>query len=339
MLADLFYLKLSRISELKMVDKSKLQEYIMRFSKLRQGVTKYGKAPHKPVLLLAFIEMFEKGELTENKVFISPELVAGFKETFALLVRTAHKADFFLPFYHLSGEGFWNVKTKVGNNLNVYISSFKTLDEVADYGYFADDLFLLLINSESRNVLKTILLDKYFPETKAEYLQTKQGGYIHNLKQYLLNESSAPYSLVIKTADEEEQFIRGGLFKKLVPQVYNHTCCISGMKLVSNHGFSMVDACHIVPFSLSKDDKVTNGLALCPNLHRAFDRGLITVDSDLKVLVSTTIAEDESNVYALRNLEGKRLNLPFGRIHYPAPVNLAWHRDNVFKSFLIHKPS
>ena len=65
-----------------------------------------------------------------------------------------------------------------------------------------------------------------------------------------------------------------------MPQVYNHTCCISGMRLVSNHGFSMIDACHIVPFSLSKDDRINNGLALCPNLYRAFDRGLILVDEN-----------------------------------------------------------
>jgi putative restriction endonuclease len=315
-----------------MIHSSHLQEYVKRFCKLKQGNTKYGKAPHKPILLLTFIEMFEKGELTENKVLISPELVALFKETFALLVQTEHKADFFLPYYHLSGERFWKVKTKLDNNLNFPISSFKTLDEVVDYGYFSEELFVLLMNQESRNILKTIVLDKYFPESKTQYLQTKQGGYIHDLKQYLLNESSAPYNLIIQATDEEEQFIRGGLFKKLVPQVYNQTCCISGMRLVSSHGYSMIDACHIVPFSISKDDKVTNGLALCPNLHRAFDRGLISVDTSLKILVSPAIAEDTANTYALRNLEGKRLNLPFGSIHYPTPANLTWYREKVYKA-------
>lgn len=314
------------------MEKIKLQEFIKRFSKLRQGITKYGKAPHKPVLLLTFIEMFEKGEITDNKVFISPELVGLFKEVFALLVSTPHKADFFLPYYHLSGEGFWNVKTKVGNNLNVFISSFKTLNEVVDYGFFTEDLFLLLLDPESRKILKTVLLDRYFPESKVEYLQTKQGFYVQDLKHYLLNESTATYTIVEKIIDEEEQFIRGGLFKKLVPQVYNQTCCISGMRLVSSHGYSMIDACHIVPFSISKDDKVTNGIALCPNLHRAFDRGLITVDTSWKVLVSPAIAEDTDNAYALRNLEGKKLKLPFGSIHYPAMANLTWHRENLFKA-------
>lgn len=310
-----------------------LKFYLTKFRKLRQGVTKYGKAPHKPILLLSLIELFEKAVIKENKVYISPELVAIFKENFSLLVRTAHKADFFLPFYHLSGEGFWALKTKTGPDLKVYISNFSTLNEVVDFGYFTEDLFVLFLLPESRNILKTIILDQYFPASKTDYIKSKQGiGYIQNLEKYLLNESTVSYSLSVPETDEEEQFIRGGLFKKLVPQVYNHTCCISGMRLVSNHGFSMIDACHIIPFSLSKDDRVTNGLALCPNLHRAFDRGLITVDEKLEVKVSPTIAEDESNAYALRKLASKPLNLPFGSIHYPAAENLAWHRNNVFKS-------
>ncbi|RDV16891.1 restriction endonuclease [Pontibacter diazotrophicus] len=310
---------------------SALNTYLKKFTRLRQGVTKYGKAPHKPVLLLSFIELFEKREITDNMVYISPELVALFKETFALLVRTAHTSDFSLPFYHLTAEGFWTVRTKVGTALNVHIKSINTLNEVVDYGCFADDLYSLLTNTESRNILKTVLLDHYFPNTKSEYLKTKQGGYIQNLQSYLLNESPAGYALALTDTDEEELFIRGGLFKKLVPQVYNHTCCISGMRLVSNHGFSMIDACHIVPFSLSKDDKINNGLALCPNLHRAFDRGLISVDERLTVLVSDAIAEDTTNNYALRHLKRKPLTLPFGAKHYPEAGNLAWHRQHVFK--------
>ncbi|WP_299985678.1 HNH endonuclease [uncultured Pontibacter sp.] len=310
---------------------SALPSYLKRFIKLRQGVTKYGKAPHKPVLLLTLIELFEKAELTANKVYISPELVAQFKEAFALLVRTAHTSDFSLPFYHLAAEGFWHVKTKLGPPLQVHIRSIHTLSEVVDFGYFSDELYQLLLDSESRSILKTALLDHYFPDTKAEYVKTKQGGYIQNLQSYLLNESPASYTLALNETDEEEQFIRGGMFKKLVPQVYNHTCCISGMRLVSNHGFSMIDACHIVPFSLSKDDKINNGLALCPNLHRDFDRGLISVDEKLKVLVSDAIAEDLTNAYALLHLKGKPLSLPFGAKHYPNTSNLAWHREHVFK--------
>ncbi|KAA3440887.1 restriction endonuclease [Rufibacter hautae] len=310
-----------------------LKHYLQKFTRLRQGGTKYGPAPHKPVLLLSIIEQFEKGEIHKNKVFISPELVGVFKENFALLVTTGHNSDFFLPFYYLTSEGFWFVKTLPGKELNAHVKSFNVLNGLVDFAYLSEDLYTLLQAPETRNVLKSALLQRYFPASAPQYQQAKKyGGYLHNLEKYILNEDTAIYTPVQQPIPDEEQvFVRGGLFKKLVPQVYNFTCCITGMRLSSLHGFSMIDACHIVPFSRSNDDRVTNGLALCPNLHRAFDRGLITVDTQLKVVVSPTIAEDEENAYALRKLEGKRLNLPFGAIHYPAPENLTWHREKVFK--------
>ncbi|WP_379661331.1 HNH endonuclease [Pseudopedobacter beijingensis] len=45
------------------------------------------------------------------------------------------------------------------------------------------------------------------------------------------------------------------------------------MRLSSTYGHHFIDACHIIPFSLTHDDRITNGIALCPNMHRAFDRG------------------------------------------------------------------
>ncbi|AKQ47007.1 restriction endonuclease [Rufibacter radiotolerans] len=310
-----------------------LKFYLQKFTRLRQGGTKYGPAPHKPIFLLSLLELFEKDELQENKIYITPELVGTFKENFTLLVTTGHNPDFYLPFYHLASEGFWHVKTLPGKELNSAIKSFTVLNGLVEYAYLTDDLYLLLLAPETRGVLKNALLQRYFPASSHQYQQSKRArGYLQDLENYILNEPAANYTSIQQIAPDEEQvFVRGGLFKKLVPQVYNFTCCITGMRLISNHGFSMVDACHIVPFSRTNDDRVTNGMALCPNLHRAFDRGLITVDQQLKVLVSTAIAEDEANAYALRKLDGKRLSLPFGAIHYPAQENLAWHRERVFK--------
>ena len=190
--------------------------------------------------------------------------------------------------------------------------------EVIDFGHFAEDLFFLLTDPHSRNIIKTVLLDTYFPLTKSIYIQRKAKGegYIHDLKDYILNEPEAQYRhLVIET--EEDVFVRGGLFKKLVPKVYNSTCCFSGMRLESIYGHSYIDACHIVPFSLTHDDKVDNGIALCPNLHRVFDRGLLSIDLD--------------HPYSLDNLRGRKMRLPFDSRHYPSQENLSIHRKDVFK--------
>ena len=102
-------------------------------------------------------------------------------------------------------------------------------------------------------------------------------------------------------------------------------------RLESTFGYNFIDACHIVPFSVSQNDKVNNGIALCPNLHRAFDRGLITIDNSYRLVVSDHIAEVEDHPYSLKNLAGRKIRLPFSSRHYPALENLDWHRKEIFK--------
>ncbi len=311
-----------------------LTAYSRRFSKLRQGGTQYGKAPHKPVFLLTLIELMERNEITENRVVITPELVATFKENFGLLVTVTNKDDFTQPFFYLKNEGFWFLKPKAGFLLDTYIRSVQTLNDRLDYACFADDLFDLLTHVDARQQLKSILLDTYFPVTKVEYERVKQAGrsYVRELETYLLNERETPYRQGVPlTDDEETRFVRGGLFKKLVPKVYDFTCAISGMKVISTDGLSLVEACHIVPISVSGNDKVTNGIALCPTLHTAFDRGMIGIDEQFQVRVSPALADAMSSPYNLSQFQGQMLRLPFGEIHYPRPEAFAWHMKERFK--------
>lgn len=57
-----------------------LEYFKARFQKLRVGITKFGNAPHKPVLLISLIEIMERGLVSENRFEVTPELVAEFKE-------------------------------------------------------------------------------------------------------------------------------------------------------------------------------------------------------------------------------------------------------------------
>lgn len=316
-----------------LIDSTHLAIYARKFATLKQGGTKYGKAPHKPVLLLTLIELIEQQLITTNQVFISPELVATFKENFALLVPKAHKDDFTQPFFYLKSEGFWFLRAKAGEKLDVYIRSVQTLNDRLDFGYFADDLFTLLTNDYARLHLKSTLLDYYFANTKAEFLRIKNAGrsYLLDLETYLLNEKEVTYAPLQPTDDEETRFVRGGLFKKLVPKVYDFTCAISGMKVIAVDGSSLVEACHIVPISISGDDKVTNGIALCPNLHTAFDKGMIGVDERLCVVVSPSLADNVASPYNLKQFHGQSLQLPFGEVHYPKMENFRWHMRERFR--------
>lgn len=314
-----------------------LNKYLNKLTRLNRANTAYGKAPHKPVLILSILELVEKGLVTNNRIYINTDLVAAFQENWRLLVNTLHQPDFTQPFYYLQSEKvetqqLWLLKPKLGCQINGHIKSVTRLAEVLDFGYFSETLYVLLTNPETRNLIKTVLLDTYFPGTKSHYIQSKAKGegYIHDLENYILNEPEVQYK-TIKIETEEDIFVRGGLFKKLVPKIYDSTCSFTGMRIESTFGHNFIDACHIVPFSVSHDDKVNNGIALCPNLHRAFDRGLVSLDNDYRIMISNNVTENENHSYSLKQLEGRKMRLPFGAQYYPSVANLEWHRKQIFK--------
>jgi putative restriction endonuclease len=113
--------------------------------------------------------------------------------------------------------------------------------------------------------------------------------------------------------------------------VYNYTCCVSGLKITALFDAQFVDACHIVPFSKSGNDTVSNGISLSPNLHRAFDRGLFTVDENYRVVVSDVFSETGNADYGLKQFHGKQIVLPEDALFYPDVRNFGWHRENVFR--------
>ncbi|RYC68806.1 HNH endonuclease [Spirosoma sordidisoli] len=314
----------------------RLAVYKRKFTTLRQGGTPYGKAPHKPVFLLTLLELIEQQHITENRIGITPELVATFKENFALLVDTAHTDDFTQPFFYLKNEGFWLLSPKAGATIDSHIKSVQVLSDRLDYACFTDDLYRLLTTDMPRQILKNALLDTYFPTRKAEFIQVKQAGrsYVQDLETYLLNERTVAYQTTLQptTDDEETRFVRGGLFKRLVPKVYDFTCAISGMKVIAVGGSSLVEACHIVPISISGDDRVTNGIALCPTLHTAFDRGMIGVDDQFRVIVSPLLTDNIASPYNLRQFHGQPLRLPVGAVHYPNREGFDWHLKERFRA-------
>jgi len=294
-------------------------------------------APHKPVFLLSLIEQVEKGYVIDNQFQLTPELVGTFLENWRLLVTTPHSADFTQPLFYLQSdrvgaEPFWILVPKPGCQINAYIKSVNTLQDILAYGMMDEALFTLLLNPTDRAVLQQCLLDRYFPDTKGVFLKHKQigDGFLHQVEEYVLNEPEAKLKR-ISIHTEEEKFVRNGLFKKYVPQVYRDTCAFTGMRLSSPFSRNFIDACHIVPFSISHDDKVNNGIALCPNMHRAFDRGLLSIGADFEILVSPHIYENEEHVYSLAKLKYQKVLLPDNPHYQPKQENVEWHREYVFK--------
>jgi putative restriction endonuclease len=102
------------------------------------------------------------------------------------------------------------------------------------------------------------------------------------------------------------------------------------MKIDATISVSMIDACHIIPFCKSFDDTITNGIALCPNLHRAFDRGLIGIDDNYRVVVFSKFKESSSS-YSIQAFDKEEILLPREVKYYPSRENLQAHYRQHFQ--------
>lgn len=245
--------------------------------------------------------------------------------------------NFSLPFYHLSNEKsqVWKLITYPGleqaMTTSNSIKSFSALREFVRYGKLAEEFFLYLQDKVNREVTRAAILEKYFPYQN----QTRSNSYefIEEIELQIVNDDPATYrqriqTLLHQSSKEEieaETFVREAAFKRQISQHYNETCSITGLKVEMAINASMIDACHIVNWAESHDDTITNGLSLCPNLHRAFDRGLVSVNNDYQVMLSDNFVESNSP-FNLSQFKNQRLLLPTEFKHHPSRENLEWHR-------------
>jgi len=80
---------------------------------------------------------------------------------------------------------------------------------------------------------------------------------------------------------------RDARFRVQVVCRYHHTCALTGYRIMTDDGATLVEAAHIEPFATSRNDDIHNGLALSRNAHWAFDQGLWSVDPECRILVTS----------------------------------------------------
>jgi putative restriction endonuclease len=119
-------------------------------------------------------------------------------------------------------------------------------------------------------------------------------------------------------------------FRRSVLASYGYKCSFCGFEVRS-----LLNASHSIPWNVSVAQRADprNGFCLCVLHDRAFDRGLMTVDADSRLLISKRVKRANPvplHRVGLLDLEGQRINLP-GRF-LPDLKSLEYHRSLVFES-------
>lgn len=134
------------------------------------------------------------------------------------------------------------------------------------------------------------------------------------------------------TESIEERIGRRGqqFFRSSIISAYEQRCCITEISTPE-----LLRASHIVPWSVSVDDRLDPCNGLCLNsLHdAAFDRGLIAIATDMRLLVSPRLRETiPEPLYAtmFERYEGRPVRLPSR--FAPRIDFLTRHRESIYRS-------
>ncbi len=197
-----------------------LNHYLLKFKKLRRD-RKNGGAPHKPILLLSIINLFDVNPLQAKQIYITPELISFFKSNWAKLVDSDHNMIFALPFFHMQSDGFWKLIANPGYEKWVEaksaMRSFANLNAAVQYAKIDCELAQLLAGAESREILRHFLLEEYFSRTKHLYKSIPYQNHLDELTNNIREAPASEYRQELNklkaqldnNAFEEEVFIRG----------------------------------------------------------------------------------------------------------------------------------
>ena len=313
---------------------STLQKYVQKMKRLRIDKA-HGVAPNKPLLLLAVIELIEQGQIHENKIILSPNLAETFLKYW--LKVTDRKPNIALPFFHLKSEEFWHLHANVGYETALSIASqLKTasrIREVIAYASLDDELFISLADPHDREVIRQTLIRVYLQDFKPEIESLlAENDEIRAYREELLQRVEHTFSSQkpIESVQAGER-IRTAGFRQAIMGMYDYTCAVCRLRIITMDGESVTEAAHIIPFSKSHNDDVRNGISLCKLHHWAFDSGLISLSKTYKVIVSELMSEQGPTERLLSELSKQLILLPDHNLLYPAQDALEWHREKVLR--------
>ena len=123
------------------------------------------------------------------------------------------------------------------------------------------------------------------------------------------------------------QRLRQAFFRRAVLSSYRNRCCVSRLDVPP-----LLVASHIIPWNQDKKNRLNprNGLCLSALYDKAFDRGLITLDENYRIVLARSLANNRSEAARrfFHSIAGKPIELP--ERFWPDPTFLEHHRQHIF---------
>lgn len=266
-------------------------------------------------MLLAVLSLADNGQLIENKINYGPELLELFKRFFNIVKGSTDQCTPWNPFFYLKSEQFWHLNATEGKEVCPGAAkSGATLIASVAYASLDDDLFALIAQPASREVLRQAIIDRYF-SAQRQSLMTLSG---EERQIGLVRETWHEQGYQVNPSETEgtTPTARDAAFARTVKKAYDYRCAACGLRFLYDE-ITIIDAAHLIPFSETRDDSPQNGMALCKNHHWLMDCQLIapgpargTAYDDLRWYIRDGMNERIEGQREVMRLRNKTVILP-----------------------------
>lgn len=293
------------------------------------GMRRYRTAedlkPHKLLMILVVLDLFDAGEARDNKIFYDPGLVERFSTYFNAVARQGDWCQAAPPFFHLRSTGFWKHKPLHGREdeycrLKTSGGGSKRILDNIDYAFLDDWAFAVVSEPEQRQALRRFIIETFFlPED-----QIKIWKVVEEQSRIAVHEAFLESGVMAETTGEVAPAVRNAAFSRVIRRIYDYQCAMCGLRIIGADGSIPVDAAHLIPWRVSRDDSPSNGMALCKLHHWALDVNLVAPTADLKWAVSRLLDRRRNSERELTRFHRLPVLLPKERGNWPRIEAISW---------------
>lgn len=242
-------------------------DYIEAVKNLKTN-NKWGrKSPHKAVLMLTVIELYEKNILMDNEIRYDETLKSTFLKMWNVVLpnEPLFHPDAYLPFWYLQNDNFWHIVPIRGKedilslmrDTNIKPSEAKLIDSVK-YAELDEDLYFLMTLPSGRSSLKRALLETYTTLTNKQIERLAES-----------QDNAIDYS--VSALSEYEKILSKKEVEKSVVSTRTDDELISQFQYLNE---DVQFALNIVYFTFLKKHHNERGMfkELCPTVYDLFDK-------------------------------------------------------------------
>jgi putative restriction endonuclease len=272
------------------------------------------RSPHKPLLALVALGRLISTGSSQLPWSVAEQQLGDLLAEFGRPTTTARPQSAAYPFTRLRSDGVWQL------DADVPMDAVTPLKENGVTGRFAPDIEAELLRNPARALATArALAASHFPETLIADVLAATG-----LDPELVLGAGTGH------IPEPAARQRSVHWRYAVIEAWDRQCAFCGYDGQLGGAPVGLESAHVRWWAFDGPDELDNGLALCALHHKLFDRGVLGLDDQLRVAVSTQFSARTPVGRMVYDLHGRALQARPGTV-LPAIDHVVWHDREVFK--------